>query len=399
MNHNIFLSDEFRITGTDPVELSALLAELDEHTVAIKTTGDKIKWYVHETEDHMNDYLAEVPCGALEEVGPLIDTTDLETEFEQKGFKRTQISQYLFDGAHMFIGMRDEKGEIEIVPCHPDVTVNMAFTGVSGPALSKPTFGTVAILKFLCQFKNITLVMRTGDDGGKNIITIRSGQYMPYDQTEVIRPVTMLGGTLSFWSVENTVTRVSYEFEREVKISVGGVERIYTPEIEVSTSDSGDGSISYRLYWRKKTGGIFTLNGYEIARRHRGKITAKERADIDAKLEALVNKAGDPEKIFDDLEARRFYGDEPVAVFRNLLDDNKHYKAYASKEVRDGLAKNFASTVEGRLYVTAAEIVSHAMDASEEIVNLTDKARRELIKAAGEFPFQKLRGDVAVVAS
>ena len=389
-----FLSDEFRFYGTEQTELDDVIADLGTHTKSVKVSGAAIKWYCQYTFDG-KDYLVEVPSGPFSEIGPSFEMWEVDGMLYDAGFTDDQ-RKVLFRTPHMYLGLRNaETGDIELVPCHPSVTVNMAFTGVSGPALGTPDFGTITHLRSLCESRNITLVMRTNEKGGKNIITIRSEQYMPYDQSEVIRPVTQLGGKLSGWIVENTLTRVAYAFEREIRIQVGGKTKTFNPEIEVSTSDSGDGSICYRLFW--SNGIRVTLAGYEIARRHRGKITPKEREDIDTRLQALVDKAGDIEKIFNDLNTKRYYGEEAVTVFRNLLEDNKHFKAYCPKDTRKALVQRFSDAYASRLFVTGAEIVSEGLESPEEIANLTPKAFMELTKAAGEFPFQKLRGDVAVV--
>ncbi len=393
MENRNFLSDEFRFYGTDKTEFDDVIADLGEHTMSVKVRGSALKWYCQSKLDG-TEYLVEVPAGPFSEIGPEIEMSDAAEMLLASGFTEEQI-QNLFSTPHMYVGTRNNTtGEVEIIPCHPSVTVNMAFTGISGPALGSPNFGTVTVLRSLCENRNITLVMRTDEKGGKNIITIRSEQYMPYDQSEVIRPVNQLGGKLVEWVVENTMTRVAYRFERVVRIPVGGNEWICRPEVEVSTSDSGDGSICYRLFWRN--GIRITLAGYEISRRHRGKITQKERDDIDARLQALVDKAGDLEKLFADLNAKRFYGEESVTVFKNLLEDNKHFKAYCPRDTRRALVQRFSDTYAGRLYVTGAEIVSAALSAPDNIANLTAKAECELVKAAGEFPFMKLRGDIAV---
>lgn len=399
------LLDSYKKAGQSEADLTNEIKALTDATRTVVIEGDKLTLYAHLSDGYGNG-LMELPAINSEvQYGTFVPDESLrdETHGELGKLQNDLWEESCLSG--LFVGF-DENGTAKLLPTTPTIIKDLPLLGINGPVTRQMNYYLVGLMANALKGKKVSLIIKTADDGTEKVFSMRSVGYMSVPQTEIYDFAKDLlcvqsTGELMCWDTSHFLTEATYQFPGETAVvtTKRGRRVEMTPHIRVGTSDTGDASIEFSLWWKSLLGTEFLAGGRDTAsRKHSGKWNASTKAAFEKDVQQLVSKLQLlPQKIAS-LDAITVSNGDFCAVIDNLITDSKMRKESAlGKAVCSAINNYTLNAIASFSEVSGADIVLTMMEALERVTtlsNLSELQKRILERCMAELPYCRIRGAV-----
>ncbi len=399
------LLDSYKKAGSSETDLTNEIKALTDATRTVVIEGDKLTLYAH-LSDGYGEGLMELPAiGAEVQYGTFVPDESLRDEIhgELRHFDSMLWDESCSSG--LFVGF-EENGVQKLLPTTPTIIKDLPLLGINGPVTRQMNYYLVGLMANALKGKKVSLIIKAADDGTEKIFSMRSVGYMSVPQTDIFVFADDIlckqsTGELMCWDTSHFLTEATYQFPGETAVvtTKRGKRAEMTPHVRVSTSDTGDASIEFSLWWKSLLGTEFLAGGKDTAsRKHSGKWNASTKAAFEKDVQQLVSKLRLlPQKI-EELDLITVSNSDFAAVVENLITDSRMRKESAlGKAVCNAINNYSLNAIASYSEVSGADIVLTMMEALERVTslsNLSELQKRILERCMAELPYCRIRGAV-----